>query len=31
MHDIRQTAEPKLEVVQCAIVELLEIAQRQGI
>jgi len=31
MNDIRQPAEPKLEVVQCAIVELLEIAQREGI
>ena len=31
MNDIRQPAEPKPEVVQCAIVELLEIAQRQGI
>ena len=31
MNDIRQPAEPKPEVVECAIVELLEIAQRQGI
>jgi hypothetical protein len=31
MNDTRQPAEPKPEVVQCAIVELLEIAQRQGI
>jgi hypothetical protein len=31
MNDSRQPAEPKPEVVQCAIVELLEIAQRQGI
>jgi hypothetical protein len=31
MNDIRQPAEPKAELVQCAIVELLEIAQRQGI
>jgi len=31
MNDSRQPAEPKLEVVQCAIVELLEIAQREGI
>ncbi|HZQ25734.1 MAG TPA: hypothetical protein VFA89_23290 [Terriglobales bacterium] len=31
MNDIRQPAEPKVELVQCAIVELLEIAQRQGI
>jgi len=31
MNDIRQPAEPKPEVVQCAIVELLEMAERQGI
>lgn len=31
MNDIRQPAEPKPELVQCAIIELLEIAQRQGI
>jgi hypothetical protein len=31
MRNIRQPAEPKPEVVECAIVELLEIAQRQGI
>ena len=31
MDNIRQPAEPKPEVVECAIVELLEIAQRQGI
>ena len=31
MNNIRQPAEPKPEVVECAIVELLEIAQRQGI
>jgi hypothetical protein len=31
MNNIRQPAEPKQEVVECAIVELLEIAQRQGI
>jgi predicted phosphatase len=31
MNSIRQPAEPKPEFVQCAIVELLEIAQRQGI
>jgi hypothetical protein len=31
MNDIRQPAEPKAELVQCAIVELLELAQRQGI
>jgi hypothetical protein len=31
MSNIRQPAEPKPEVVECAIVELLEIAQRQGI
>jgi len=31
MNRIRQPAEPKAEVVECAIVELLEIAQRQGI
>jgi len=31
MNNIRQPAEPKPEVVQCAIVELLEMAQRQGI
>ena len=31
MNNIRQPAEPNPEVVECAIVELLEIAQRQGI
>jgi hypothetical protein len=31
MSDIGQPAEPKPEVVECAIVELLEIARRQGI
>jgi hypothetical protein len=31
MNNLRQPAEPKPEVVECAIVELLEIAQRQGI
>ena len=31
MNNIRQPAEPKPEVVECAIVELLEIAQRRGI
>ena len=31
MNSIRQPAEPKAELVECAIVELLEIAQRQGI
>jgi hypothetical protein len=31
MNDLRQPAEPKPEVVECAIVELLEIAERQGI
>ncbi len=31
MNDIRQPAEPEPELVQCAIVELLEIAQRQGL
>ena len=31
MNNPRQPAEPKPEVVECAIVELLEIAQRQGI
>jgi hypothetical protein len=31
MSNIRQPAEPRPEVVECAIVELLEIAQRQGI
>ena len=31
MNNIQQPAEPKPEVVECAIVELLEIAQRQGI
>jgi hypothetical protein len=30
-NNIRQPAEPKPELVECAIVELLEIAQRQGI
>ena len=31
MNNLRQPAEPKREVVECAIVELLEMAQRQGI
>jgi len=31
MSNIGQPAEPKPELVQCAIVELLHIAQRQGI
>jgi hypothetical protein len=31
MNSIRQPAEPKPELVECAIVELLDIAQRQGI
>jgi hypothetical protein len=31
MNNLRQPAEPKREVVECAIVELLEIAKRQGI
>ena len=31
MNSIRQPGEPKREVVECAIVELLEIAKRQGI
>jgi hypothetical protein len=31
MSNIGQPAEPKPEVVECAIVELLEIARRQGI
>ena len=31
MNNIQQPAEPKPEVVECAIVELLEIAQNQGI
>ena len=31
MNSIRQPAEPKPEVVECALVELLELAQRQGI
>jgi hypothetical protein len=31
MNNIQQPAEPEPEVVECAIVELLEIAQRQGI
>jgi len=31
MNNLRQPAEPKQEVVECAIVELLEVAQRQGI
>jgi hypothetical protein len=31
MNKIRQPAEPKPEFVECAIVELLEIAQSQGI
>jgi hypothetical protein len=29
MNNLRQSAEPKPEVVECAVVELLEIAQRQ--
>jgi len=31
MNNIGQSAEPKSELVECAIVELLDIAQRQGI
>ena len=31
MNNIRQPVEPKPQVVECAIVELLEIAERQGI
>jgi len=31
MNNIRQPAEPKPEVVECAIVELLDMAERQGI
>jgi hypothetical protein len=31
MSNLRQPAEPKKEVVECAIVKLLEIAQRHGI
>jgi len=31
MNNIGQSAEPKPELVECAIVELLDIAQRQGI
>ena len=31
MNNIRQPAEPKPELVECAIVELLHIAERQGI
>jgi hypothetical protein len=31
MNNLRQPVEPKQEVVECAIVELLEIARRQGI
>jgi len=31
MNNIRQPAEPKREPVECAIVELLSIAERQGI
>jgi hypothetical protein len=31
MNNIRQPAEPKRELVECAIVELLGIAERQGI
>jgi hypothetical protein len=31
MNDIREPAEPKPQVVHCAIVELLELAQQQGI
>jgi hypothetical protein len=30
-NSIRQPSEPKPEVVECAIVELLEIAERQGL
>ena len=31
MNSLRQPAEPKPELVECAIVELLDIAERQGI
>ena len=31
MNNIRQPAEPKPELVECAIIELLDIAERQGI
>ena len=31
MNSIRQAAEPKRELVECAIVELLGLAERQGI
>ncbi len=31
MNNLRQPAEPKPELVECAIVELLDIAERQGI
>ncbi|HLZ40777.1 MAG TPA: hypothetical protein VKQ11_07440 [Candidatus Sulfotelmatobacter sp.] len=31
MDMLRQPAEPKSEIVECAIVEMLELAQRQGI
>jgi hypothetical protein len=31
MSNLRQPAEPKRELVECAIVELLDIAERQGI
>jgi hypothetical protein len=31
MNNMRQPAEPKPELVECAIVELLDIAERQGI
>ena len=31
MNNIRQPAEPKPELVECAIVELLDLAERQGI
>ena len=31
MNNLRQPSEPKPELVECAIVELLDIAERQGI
>ena len=31
MNNMRQPAEPKPELVECAIVELLDIAERQGV
>jgi hypothetical protein len=31
MNSIRQPAEPKPEIVECALVELLEMAERRGI